>query len=467
MGFPSCGVHDQTVQYIAQTCGYTSAQVYAAFQLLHTDARESTVAAMMKGWFPDSGLCCTESIRKIVWKLMKDVVQKLEPKWLHPHQEWINDPENLKYPEVLKDKRYTSCQVIGSGDTNPIKCVSTLTGAFQPKYQENVIKPFTIALHTGLFIYVSTKTYTGSSSDNVILQSELEKSEILRELLLKYGLLLDGGFHPTSIRRGKECDDAEDRRGKGCDGAEEEGDEQEDDEEGEEAGEEEGDGKEGDMGLAKLFFPIRKPKIWRKYRAEHESIEEYMAHVEYCLEYNERHGFMRARIEHRYGPSGIGHFSGLMERRWLHDVDYVLFAFKFVCIGRNIDTIKKWGTQGGYVNFAPSDEYFRRAPINSKRFPRPTDKKTKILYPLPFSMKPKPKQAARPAAKQCEARQPMEPIPSESKPKPKAKRQKAKPSQAPQASLLTRKLAGPKAEQRAISRICDGVVMRATRGAKK
>ena len=365
MGFPSCGVRDQTVQYIAQTCGYTSPQVYAAFQLLHTDARESTVAAMMKGWFPDSGLCCPESIRKIVWKLMKDVVEKLEAMWLHPHQEWIDDPENLKYPDVLKDERYMSCQVIGSGDTNPIKCVSTLTGVFQPKYQESVIKPFTLTLHTGLFIYVGTKTYTGSSSDNVILKSELERSPILRELLLKYGILLDGGFHPTSIRRDKECDDAEDRKGNGCDGAEEEGDEQ-DDEEGDEAEEDEGDGNEGDMGLAKLFFPIRKPKIWRKYLAPGETLEQYMAHVEYCLEYNERHGFMRARIEHRYGPSGIGHFSGLMERRWLHDADYVLFAFKFVCIGRNIDTLKKWGTQGGYVNFAPSDEYFRRAPINTK-----------------------------------------------------------------------------------------------------
>ena len=228
MAFPSCSVHDQTVQYIAQECGYTSAQVYAAFQLLHTDARESTVAAMMKG----------------------------------------------------------------------------------------------------------TKTYTGSSSDNVILKSELERSPILRELLLKYGILLDGGFHPTSIRREKECDDAEDRKGKGCDGAEEEGDEQDD-----EAEEEEGDGNEGDMGLAKLFFPIRKPKIWRKYLAPGETLEQYMAHVEYCLEYNERHGFMRARIEHRYGPSGIGHFSGLMERRWLHDADYVLFAFKFVCIGRSLDIL--------------------------------------------------------------------------------------------------------------------------------
>ena len=73
-----------------------------------------------------------------------------------------------------------SCQVIGSGDTNPIKCVSTLTGVFQPKYQESVIKPFTLTLHTGLFIYVGTKTYTGSSSDNVILKLSLQRLEAIK-----------------------------------------------------------------------------------------------------------------------------------------------------------------------------------------------------------------------------------------------------------------------------------------------
>ena len=44
---------------------------------------------------------------------------------------------------------------------------------------------------------------------------------------------------------------------------------------------------------------------------------------------NERHGFVRARIEHRYGDSGIGHFSGLLERRWRHDVKKLLWALKF------------------------------------------------------------------------------------------------------------------------------------------
>ena len=373
-----CGVDMRTVQFIAQECGYTTEEVWAAFQLLHTDARESTVAAIMKGLFPDSGLCCPESIRKIVWKLMKDVVEKLELKWLNPNQEWIDDPENQKYSVILKDKKYGTCQVIGSGDTNPIKCTSTLKGAYQPKYKAAVTKPFSIALHIGLFIYVSTKVYTGSTSDHIILESELENNPKLRALLLKYGLLLDGGFHPTWIKKGEGGEDAG-GEGEDGDGAEEERDEAEEEEEEE----------EGSFGLAKLFFPITKPKIWRKYLAPDETLEQYMAHVEECLEYNERHGFIRARIEHRFGQGGIGHFSGLMERRWLHDVDLILPAFKFLCIGKNIETWNKWGSAGAYVNHAPPDSYFRSAPINRARFPRPTDHKTKLLYPLPLALKPK------------------------------------------------------------------------------
>ena len=42
-------------------------------------------------------------------------------------------------------------------------------------------------------------------------------------------------------------------------------------------------------------------------------LTEHTCEKENCLEYNERHGFIRARIKHRFGPSGIVHITGLME----------------------------------------------------------------------------------------------------------------------------------------------------------
>ena len=199
--FPFCGVSLETCQYIAQECDVSPEAVYASFTFLHTDARYTTVAAMMKGLDPACGLCCAESCRLVIFDTIEKIVEKLKDIWLTPRQEWLDHPENLKYGTVLKDDEYAECQIIGSGDTNPIKCVSTVVGAYQPKYEDSVTKPFSLATHTGLFFFVSKLLYTGSTSDHIILQNELKRDPGLRALLLKYGILLDGGFHPTLIEK--------------------------------------------------------------------------------------------------------------------------------------------------------------------------------------------------------------------------------------------------------------------------
>ena len=85
--FPSCGVSLGTVQFMAQKVGCSTEAMYATLQLLHTDARESTVAAMMKGLAPDSGLCCEDSIRLTVWEVIKQTVLALEAAWLTAREE--------------------------------------------------------------------------------------------------------------------------------------------------------------------------------------------------------------------------------------------------------------------------------------------------------------------------------------------------------------------------------------------
>ena len=67
----------------------------------------------------------------------------------------------------MVDPQYSSCRIIGSGDTSPLKCVSTIKYVFQPKYATSVVKKFSIAMHTGFVIYVSDTLYTGSTSDGI------------------------------------------------------------------------------------------------------------------------------------------------------------------------------------------------------------------------------------------------------------------------------------------------------------
>ena len=122
-------------------------------------------------------------------------------KRLTAREEWLHHEENKKYPAVLKDPKYASHFIIGYGDTSPIKCVSTIVGSHQPKYAASVAKEFSMTTHTGFTIFVSKDIYSGSSSDGLILERELRENPELRDLLSKYGLLLDGGFHSTAIRR--------------------------------------------------------------------------------------------------------------------------------------------------------------------------------------------------------------------------------------------------------------------------
>ena len=91
--FPYCGVSLRTVQFMAQNVdGCSTEMMYAALQLLHTDARESTVGAMMAGLDPNCGLCCEDSIRKVVWPLMQKTVEVLEGSWLTAREEWLHHP---------------------------------------------------------------------------------------------------------------------------------------------------------------------------------------------------------------------------------------------------------------------------------------------------------------------------------------------------------------------------------------
>ena len=85
--------------------------MYASLQLLHTDARESTVAAMMKGLAPGCGLCCEDSIRTKVWPLMEATVRALEGEWLTARDEWIHHPNNKMYKSVLVAPVYNSFDV--------------------------------------------------------------------------------------------------------------------------------------------------------------------------------------------------------------------------------------------------------------------------------------------------------------------------------------------------------------------
>ena len=312
--FPYCGVSLRTVQFMAQNVdGCSTEMMYAALQLLHTDARESTVGAMMAGLDPNCGLCCEDSIRKVVWPLMQKTVEVLEGSWLTAREEWLHHPANEKYKDVLVSSMYSSCRIIGSGDTSPLKCVSTIKYVFQPKYATSVVKEFSIATHTGYVIYLSKTLYTGSTSDGIILEVEL-RNEKLRTLLTKYGILLDGGFHPTSIPRGAEdavpptYHDA-DALAEGRDYLAEALEEGEiefippnlDDASDDAASDA---GVSGGFAEAKLFFPVKKPQIWPKHLGPTQSIEDYNANAETLLEFNERIGFVRARIEHRYGDSG-------------------------------------------------------------------------------------------------------------------------------------------------------------------
>lgn len=404
--FPSCGVSSRTVSFMSNKMNVSMELMYASLQLLHTDARESTVAAMMKGLAPGCGLCCEDSIRTKVWPLMEATVRALEGEWLTARDEWIHHPNNKMYKSVLVAPVYNSFDIIGSGDTSPIKCVSTIKDVHQPKYAGSVLKEFSIATHTGLVIYVSDVLYTGSSSDGIILENELLNNEELRTLLTKYGLLLDGGFHPTTVRKEVRAAAAEDPEDPYRD---KEGEIEIIPSSASDDSSSPGDG----LTQAKLLFPVRKPKIWPRHLDAHQSLEEYNANAEEMLELNERHGFVRARIEHRYGDSGIGHFSGLLERRWRHDVKKLLWALKFVFIARNIETHQTHGPGGAYHNVPPSDDYFKSAPINRKRFKRPVDKATKKEYPLPplVPKVPKKPDTTRPQAQRmcskCELATPL------------------------------------------------------------
>ena len=101
---------------MAKEVGCCADTMYAAFQLLHTDCRESTFAAMMKGPAPKSGLTSEKSIRRKVWPLMKQPVERLEHRWLTAQEVWLHHAENLKYKNVLVDPLYARYDIIGSGE---------------------------------------------------------------------------------------------------------------------------------------------------------------------------------------------------------------------------------------------------------------------------------------------------------------------------------------------------------------
>ena len=137
---------------------------------------------------------------------------------------------------------------------------------------------------------MSKHLYTGSTSDVLILEVELNENEELRALLTKYGILLDGGFHPTSIRkevrREGEINIIDlsllDPRVEGeidfvpsTSSASSSADE----------------AKADDDALpfaqAKLFFPVKKPKIWPRHLGAAQSLDEYNANAEELLEFDD------------------------------------------------------------------------------------------------------------------------------------------------------------------------------------
>ena len=336
------GFNAQVLNDVSLRSNVSADLCYACSAFLYTDARVETTAALLRAQ-GISNLSVSTLYEKM-FPAFKQVAKAMEDPWLTPQAKWLDHENNKQYRKIF-DLRGVDVDIVGSVDTFPIRCISTVPGAFQPKYQEYVLKGLGACSHTGFVIAFSDAMYCGSSYDGFIFEIEAAREKSFANL----PLFADGGFRTSPL----------------------------------------------------LFKPFTGPQIWPKYLDAGQTVEQYHSTAEQRLEYNERLGFCRARIEHRFGLSGVGCFAGVMERRWRHSPHVLINCLKFLFICKNVDNEKEHGCGGCYhVRAPPPDEYFRSAKINRNRYPMPVPgqkgpaKRVKE-WPLPAEKRPPPSKRGR------------------------------------------------------------------------
>ena len=254
------------------------------------------------------------SLRQKVPRWINELQNALVPDWVRFNPDWVNHPFNNLDP-------WYPAKCIGSVDTFPIKVPDSpkWPNCWQPKYQDHVVKPLVVTLHTGFIVFIGSPA-AGSCNDGEILEQS-GVMDILREN--DWMILGDGGFKRSQW----------------------------------------------------VVVPYSGPQIQPKRLQRGETLEEYRRWADRCRRINTVHAHFRSRVEHTFGR---GKFRDCFQKPWALASGRSQFllnaSVRVVAALINIRVYARYGDQGRYkydlrTRWDELKTKFRAARVQRQRYP--------------------------------------------------------------------------------------------------
>ena len=310
------GIGANVARTIALEAQLPLANVYAVYIFMKQSGGYHVTAALMTVMFGRGG--CERSTKKKVPEAIVIIATRLKGPW-------ITDKRELRGSFDTRGLWPREVQV--SMDTVPIPVWGRAANLFQPKYEDHVMKLFTITTLCGFIIFVSDTVFPGPSHDGAI------------QLYCKVDDFLRNRQHPM-------------------------------------------------VGLADCAFyasrsvikPFTGPQIWpsRKFQDDEaidEAIAEYYEQGEKKLIHNALVAFFRSRVEHTYSASMFNRW--FIFKKFRPQLDLVYPCAVAAIVALNIETFLRHGSKGRYpaLDDTRAQQVLDAVKLHrqmSLRYPRPT-----------------------------------------------------------------------------------------------